>query len=184
MWIKIFSWQLLAQELTKIWKFIFLSMVKSQTCNLQVNSPGTALQNDPINETISNKSLHLCVRKLLSLNQSGRGHTFARENKTWQIGTYQCESYLCDFFKFNTKFGLFFAYYIVNKFIKNLDLKMWVIWTYLHLILDLTLSPSWTFLCLNLELPSLEFGITCATFGIIFAGSWTPRFWTFLCEWN
>ena len=54
----------------------------------------------------------------------GRGHTFARENKTWQIGTYQCESYLCDFFNFNTKFGHFFAYYIENKFIKNLDLKM------------------------------------------------------------
>ena len=35
----------------------------------------------------------------------GRGHTFAHENKTWQIGTYQCESYLRDFLNFKNILG-------------------------------------------------------------------------------
>ena len=32
----------------------------------------------------------MCDNKV---DHEGRGHTFAHENKTWQIGTYQCESY-------------------------------------------------------------------------------------------
>ena len=35
----------------------------------------------------------------------GRGHTFVRENKTWQIETYQCESYLRDFFNLRLFLG-------------------------------------------------------------------------------
>ena len=40
------------------------------------------------------------------------GHTFARENCSYQIGTYQCVSYLCDNDNFILNLGLYLAFYL------------------------------------------------------------------------
>ena len=52
-----------------------------------------------------------------TVDRRGRGHTFARKNSIYQIGTYQCVSYLRGYDNFIINLGLYLASYLWNIFI-------------------------------------------------------------------